>query len=140
MGVEWETENAEFCFVFGSHRMVYTKFGATFSEVPSGNLRPKQVKAFPGTHHHRYRSSSSSSSSWAFLNSESPWNMLVFPFLPALLVLAVARPWPSCCPCQKFRMNLKVVVRGQAGRLSLNRFAGNVGVGVGDFIGAMTVA
>lgn len=43
-------------------------------------------------------------------------------------------------------VNLKVVVHGAAGRLSqslslsLNRFAGNVSFGVGDFIGAMTVA
>lgn len=93
--------------------------------------KPRRVKAFPRT------------LPWASINSDSPWNTLVFPFLPALAcsaVLVVARPWPSCCPCQKFRMNLKVVVHGEAGRLSLNRFAGRRCRRVGDFIGAMTVA
>lgn len=102
MGVEC----GEFCFIFGS----YTKFGATFSGVPSGNLRPQASQGLPHQareceHHHQhgYRSSSSSSS-WASLYSVSPWNLMGFPFLPALLVLIVIRPWPSCCPCQKFRM------------------------------------
>lgn len=139
MGVEC----GEFCFIFGS----YTKFGATFSGVPSGNLRPQASQGLPRT----------SSSSWI--------SVIIIIIIMGFSVFCIALepdgvPLLTCSACSDCHptlaqllplpkvshVNLKVVVHGAAGRLSqslslsLNRFAGNVSFGVGDFIGAMTVA